>query len=60
MFNKKQNKPARKLTLNRETVRRLSDNLSQSELQQVAGGRSGGGCSDCCPAPTVSQSNEPC
>jgi hypothetical protein len=45
MFNKKPTRPARKLTLTRETLKRLTENLGENQLREVAGGRSGG-CSD--------------
>jgi hypothetical protein len=45
MFNKKPTRPARKLTLSRETVKRLTENLSDNQLKGIAGGRSGE-CSD--------------
>ncbi len=46
----KQNRPARKLTLNRETLKRLSDSLGENQLREVAGGRSGacGDQTECC------------
>jgi len=57
MFNKKQNKPVRKLSLNRETIKRLTENLTEAELKQIAGGRGTAGCGD---DRTVSQNGIPC
>ncbi len=40
MFKKADEKSRRKLTLNMETVRRLSENLTDQQLREVAGGHS--------------------
>jgi hypothetical protein len=58
MFNKKPTRPARKLTLTRETLKRLTEDLSENQLKGVAGGRSAGCSDDMCEGYTISQN--PC
>ncbi len=51
MFKKADEKSRRKLTLNKETVRKLSENLTEEQLREVAGGRAG--VSDACTSRTT-------
>ena len=57
MFNKKNEHPAKKLILTKETLRRLNESLTETQLQQVAGGRSGTCSVDNCP---FSETTAPC
>ena len=55
MFKKSDEKSRRKLTLNRETVRKLSENLTEEQLREVAGGLyRAGGTTDGCTSRTTS------